>query len=351
MIAKLGSITFFGNSLLNYAVSIGIILGGIAVVSIVRSILKKRKAGPGKKDAEQSTSNIVMLVQRVIIPLLYLLVIYSGIMHLTMPQFVEKTLRTVFTAAFTVVAINILIAFLNSVVRHLILDKSRDDAQQRSFGAVWPIAQALIWSIGIIFLLENIGFKITTLVAGLGVGGVAVALAGQALLKDVFGYFTILLDKPFELGDSIAVGESAGTVEHIGLKTTRIRSLEGELLILTNTALTDSRVHNYKNMARRRVQFGIAVVYQTRRELLESIPGIIEAAIKSTSQTSFDRAHFASFGNIGFVFEAVYYVENPDYNLYMDRQQEINLRIVRSFEEKGILPACQALPRAPHTSA
>ncbi len=333
---SIASRTFFGNNVLSYALSVVTIVVGIAAVSIAQSILKKRAVSSKEKSGAPFIAGIAVFGQRAIFPLLYLLVAYASVMRLAMPQFVEKILKTGFTAAFTIVATNILITVANSVIQRTLLAKGESDTRRLTFTTIWPFAQAFIWGVSVIFLLENIGFKITTLVAGLGVGGVAVALAGQALLKDVFGYFTILLDKPFELGDFITAGESMGTVEHIGLKTTRVRSLGGELLIFANTDLTNSRIRNFKHMTRRRIEFRIEVAYETRRELLETVPSIIEASIKSASQTVFDRAHVASFGDLGIIFEAVYFVESADFNLYMDIQQEINIGIMRSFEKEGI---------------
>ena len=184
--------------------------------------------------------------------------------------------------------------------------------------------------------MDNLGFKISTVIAGLGIGGVAVGLASQAILKDLFSYFSIIFDRPFEVGDFIIIGEYLGSVEHIGAKTTRIRSLSGEQLIFSNTDLTDSRVRNYKRMEKRRVLFRLGVVYQTSLKQLKEIPGIIETVIKNVNDTIFDRAHFLSYGDFSLVFEIVYYVIGADYNKYMDIQQQINFAIKEEFERKGI---------------
>lgn len=193
-----------------------------------------------------------------------------------------------------------------------------------------------VWILGIVFLLANLGFDITTIVAGLGIGGIAVALAGQAVLGDLFGYFVIVFDKPFELGDFLIIGDILGTVEKIGVKTTRIRSISGEQIIMSNSDLTDSRVRNYKRMERRRVVFKIGVVYGTPAEAVGEIPSILRAVIEDKDLTTFDRAHFAGYGDWSLVYEVVYYVESPDYALYMDIQQAINLAIYTEFSRRGI---------------
>ena len=186
------------------------------------------------------------------------------------------------------------------------------------------------------FFLDNMGFEISAVIAGLGIGGIAVALAAQTILKDLFSYFSILFDRPFEIGDFIIIGEYLGTIEHIGIKTTRIRSLGGEQVILSNTDLTSSRVRNYKRMDKRRVLFKLGVTYQTSLEQLKAIPGIIKNAIENVEDTIFDRAHFFSYGDFSLVFEVVYYVKSRDYNKYMDIQQEINFAINEEFKNRDI---------------
>jgi small-conductance mechanosensitive channel len=178
--------------------------------------------------------------------------------------------------------------------------------------------------------------KITTLVASLGIGGIAVAMALQNILGDIFASLSILLDKPFVVGDFIIVETHMGTVEYIGLKTTRIRSLSGEQLVFSNSDLLKSRIRNYKRMAERRVVFSIGVVYQTDHDTLKKIPDLIRKIIEDQDQVRFDRSHFQGYGEFSLNFETVYYVLSPDYNRYMDVQQAINLAIFRQFETLNI---------------
>lgn len=198
------------------------------------------------------------------------------------------------------------------------------------------VARLLLWSFVVLMALSNLGVDVTALVAGLGIGGIAVALAAQAVLGDLFASVSIITDKPFLLGDFLKVGDHLGSVEDIGLRTTRIRSLSGEQLIFSNGDLLNSRIHNYGRMAERRVVFSIGVTYQTSRAGLEKIPGIIREAIESQDHTRFDRSHFQKFGDFALVFESVYYVLASDYTLYMDIQQAVNFTIHRRFEEEGI---------------
>jgi len=206
----------------------------------------------------------------------------------------------------------------------------------KSLSGALKVIKFGVWSLAVIFLLDNLGFKISTVIAGLGIGGVAIALAAQAVLGDLFSYFSIIFDRPFEIGDFIIVGDLLGTIEHIGIKTTRVRSLGGEQLIFPNSDLTNSRVRNYKRMQKRRVVFKLGVTYDTPLAKLKEIPKIIEGSIKGVADTIFDRAHFSSYGDFSLTFEVVYYVLSSDYNKYMDIQQEINFKIKEEFEKKAI---------------
>jgi len=166
--------------------------------------------------------------------------------------------------------------------------------------------------------------------------GIAVALAVQNILGDLFASLTIVLDKPFIVGDFIIVGDSMGTVERVGLKTTRIRSLSGEQLIMPNSDLLQSRIRNYKRMQERRVPFSIRVVYETTGDKLKRIPGILKEVIESQEMTRFDRAHFKDYGNFSLNFEIVYWVLSPEKSRSMDIQQAINLSILERFQKEGI---------------
>jgi small-conductance mechanosensitive channel len=197
-------------------------------------------------------------------------------------------------------------------------------------------ARVGLWVLVLLVALDNLGVDITALVAGLGVGGVAVALATQNILGDLFASVSILLDKPFVPGDFVIVGDFMGTVEQVGIKTTRVRSLGGEQIVFANNDLLQSRLRNYKRMSERRVVFRIGVVYQTAVEKLVAIPEIVRTIIENQGGTRFDRAHFAAYGDFALTFEVVYYVLSPDYNRYMDLQQAINLDIYRAFQSHCI---------------
>lgn len=215
----------------------------------------------------------------------------------------------------------------------------QDQDSEPNLAAVNAIAflgRVALWTVALMVILDNFGVDITALVAGLGVGGIAVALAVQNILGDLFAYVSILFDRPFSLGDLLIVGEFVGNVEQIGIKTTRLRSLSGEQLIFSNSDLLSSRIRNYKRMYERRIVFSIGVTYQTKKAQLEAIPVMIREIIEGLEDVRFDRSHFKTFGNFSLDFETVYYVTKPEFALYMDRQQSINLALFERFAESGI---------------
>ncbi len=223
-----------------------------------------------------------------------------------------------------------------------ILDKtkqrraSKDPSAASAFGLIGFFARVAIWSTALLLGLSSVGYPIGPLLAGLGVGGVAVAFALQNILGDIFCSIAIVLDKPFVLGDFIIVNDLMGTVENIGIKTTRLRALSGEQIIFSNADLLGSRVRNYKGMYQRRVLFAFGIVYETPLDKIKQIPTTVRTIIESIEHTRFDRAHFKKYGDFSLDFEVVYYMLVPDFGPYMDVQQEINLRLFESFEKDGI---------------
>lgn len=218
------------------------------------------------------------------------------------------------------------------------LESSREREPQgaTALGLIAFVARVAVWSLIVLLALDQLDFDITALIAGLGIGGVAVALALQNILGDLFASLSIVLDKPFVVGDFIVVDDLRGVVERVGIKTTRVRSLDGELLVFSNGDLLKGRIRNFQRMQERRVLFALGVTYQTPQEKLEQIPQWLQEAIEAQSRTRFDRAHFKEYGDSALTFEVVYYVLDRDYNLYMDIQQAINLAIFGRFAREGV---------------
>jgi small-conductance mechanosensitive channel len=211
-----------------------------------------------------------------------------------------------------------------------------DRAAVGSLGIIGFIVNVVIWALVVLLTLDNLGVDITALVAGLGIGGIAVALAVQNVLGDLFASLSITLDRPFLVGDFLAVGDFLGSVEYIGIKSTRLRSLSGEQIIMSNSDLLSSRVRNYGRMSERRVVFGTSIIYETPIELVERIPSLIRDIVDAQEGTRFDRSHFAKHGATSLDFETVYYVLSAEFNRYMDVQQAINLRLHREFDALGV---------------
>ena len=214
--------------------------------------------------------------------------------------------------------------------------ESENGAAAMNYGFIAFLAEVVLWIILVLMILDNLGFNITTLVASLGIGGIAVALAVQNILGDLFASLSIALDKPFVAGDFIVIDDLMGTVKHVGLKTTRIQSLSGEELIFSNADLLKSRIRNYKRMAERRVVFQIGLVFGTSPEKLKRANEIITEVVRSQPCVRLDRAHFKAIGSSSLDFEVVYYVLTPDYTHYMDIQQAINLALLERLTAEGV---------------
>jgi len=211
-----------------------------------------------------------------------------------------------------------------------------DTATTTAIGLTTFVARVCLYGMLALLTLNNLGFNVTALITGLGVGGIAVALAVQNILSDLFASLTIVLDKPFVVGDFIIVGEHKGTVEKVGLKTTRIRSLSGEQLIFPNASLLQSQLRNFKTMTERRVAFTVGLVYQTSFQKLKIVPQLIKEIIEKQEKVRFDRSHFSNYGSFSLDFETVYWITDADYNVFMDIQQQIYLQIFERFEKEGL---------------
>lgn len=267
--------------------------------------------------------------------------IYAFSQLLVLPDSATGAVRVILVVA---VALQVLITsrfFVDYGTKYLLASRKGPDGQpdqavQSASGVIRVLAMGVIGSLVIIFALDNMGVKVTPLITGLGVGGIAVALAAQSVLSDTFGSLTILFDKPFLVGDFIVVGDKMGTVEHIGIKTTRIRALGGEQLVFANSDLLGSRIQNFKRMQERRIVFGFGIIYETPMETLRRVPEIVRKVVTARDKVRLDRVHFKSFGAYSLDFEVVYYILSADYNAYMDTQQAINLDIMAEFARDNI---------------
>ncbi|WPC65039.1 mechanosensitive ion channel family protein [Rhodoferax ferrireducens] len=264
--------------------------------------------------------------------------VYLGTHFLTLPAALEKFFDRAFITLIILQAGFWANRGLMFWLKHRFSQGEKEDegARAMTLSLLSFLGRVVVWVLVLLLMLDNLGLNVTALVTSLGIGGIAVALAVQNILGDLFASLSIAIDKPFVIGDFVIVDDLMGSVEHVGLKTTRIRSLGGEQIIFSNNDLLKSRIRNYKRMQERRAVFAIAVTYDTPAEKLEQIAALIQQAIEAQADARFDRAHFKSFGQSSLDFEAVYYVLKPDYNVFMDVQQAINLQLARRFAEHDI---------------
>jgi len=223
-----------------------------------------------------------------------------------------------------------------SVARYAERKASDRSTLANAMSLVQILINVAVWSVVALVLLSNAGVDVTALVAGFGIGGIAIGLAAQGIFSDLFASLSIILDRPFVRGDFIVFGDHMGTIERIGIKSTRIRSLSGEQIVIANANLLNATIRNYKLLYERRVMFTIELVYRTPIEDVAAVPQIIRSTIDRIDRARFDRSHLKAFGESALVFETVYFVLDPDYNAYMDVQQDINLALLHAFEARRI---------------
>lgn len=329
--------TYLGNTLFNWITAfLTFVVSYIVITTLIRYVSHKLEA-LSKKTATDLDDLIVDLIKVRTKKLFITIFALYGASHVLMLPL--KVTNIVNAAVFLSLAIQVGI-WGNGVINFLVSRRAAKDGDEglnlEAYSVITWIAKATMWTLVILLALNNLGIQITTLIAGLGISGIAVALAVQNILGDLFASLSIVLDRPFIIGDFIIVGEQMGTVEHVGLKTTRVRSLSGEQIIFSNTDLLGSRIRNYRRMDERRVLFSLGVTYQTPADKLEKIPGLIEKIINANEMVRFDRAHFSGYGDFSLNFEVVYWVLDRDYKTHMDIQQGIFIEIYRKFEEEGV---------------
>jgi small-conductance mechanosensitive channel len=329
--------TLYHNTVREWLIAAGIGLGAFIALRIVLRVVRGRLRRLADRTRTEWDDLVVSALSRTKQPLLLVFAVSAGARWLDLPANAAQAVHAVTVLTLVLQVGAWLSAALGAWLdRYTARQLETDRGAATTVKALGFLGNLVIWAVVVLVALDNLGIEITTLVAGLGVGGIAIALAVQNVLGDLFASLSIVLDKPFVLGDFIIVDDLLGSVEHIGFKTTRVRSLWGEQVIFANSDLLKSRLRNFGRMAERRIVFEIGVTYQTPREKLKAIPAIIRSAIGENERARFDRAHFKSYGDFAIQFEAVYYVLAPDYNVYMDIQQAVNLAIHERFEREGI---------------
>lgn len=326
------------NSLLQWGIALAVVIGVMIGQRILQGVIVARVRRWTEKTHNTFDDLLINMLDDTKTFLVLVVAVYLGSLALRLPDDTQVALRTLALIALVIQAALWLNRAITYFLRNYVRDRAEDDdSGQTAYTALSFISRVVLWSMVLLLVLNNIpGVEITSLITGLGITGVAVALAVQNILGDLFASLSIVLDKPFVIGDFVVVDEFAGTVRHVGLKTTRLESLSGEELVFSNSDLLNSRIRNYKRMRERRAVFEIGVVYETPYDVVKTIPTMIREEIEEQEYTRFDRAHLREFGDSALVFEVVYYMLVPDYNTYMDTQQAVNLEIFRRFAEEGI---------------
>ncbi len=332
------SFTIFQNKVQDYIVSILIFLISIIGLSIVKRFVIQHLKVWAKKTVFDFDDLIVRLISQIGWPVFVVLSVYMASTSLILCESIRSFIKYAFVFVVTIRTILLLQEIIQYAVNKTLIQRigAENQSSKAMINSVVWIVKWGIWLLGGIFILDNLGVNITSLVAGIGIGGIAVAMASQAILGDAFSALSIYLDKPFEIGDFIIVDDCMGTVEYIGVKTTRLRSLSGEQLVFSNSDLTKSRVKNYKRMASRRIAFKIGVTYQTTVEQVREIPHLIKDIFSAIKDVRLDRVHFQNFGEFSLEYDFVYYVYSSDLNIYMYKQLEIIFIIMDFFEKSGI---------------
>jgi small-conductance mechanosensitive channel len=328
---------YMGNTLQNWIIALSVLSGGFILLKIIQRLAIGRLG----KLARQTNNEIDDLLVEVLKNTKFFILLVASAYLASSTIVLTPTIASRWEKFVILILILQggfwLSAAISFILRKTIQKRSEEDSSTATtITFLGFLARLVLWIIVFLLILDNFGVNITGLVAGLGIGGIAVALAVQNILGDLLASLSIVLDKPFVIGDFIVVDSLSGTIEHIGLKTTRIRSLNGEQLIFSNNDLLKSRIRNFKRMSERRVVFHLGVVYQTSLEQLKIIKKIVAEIIEKRQKVRFDRVHFKEYSSSSLIYEVVYYVSSPDFNVYMDIQETINLEILQRFQEEKI---------------
>lgn len=327
----------FGNSIEKYCLALGIFLVLFIVLRFFRSQIIHRLKKLAQQTSTEFDDHLVISMEKIHPRFYDFISLYIAIQSLAFPDEIDKIIYGAFIVLVIFQAIisseDIVLYFLKKAVTD---GKTHTTADDMAFHGLSLFVKIILWATGSLLILSNLGFNITSLAASLGIGGIAVALAVQNILSDIFSSFTIYFDKPFEIGDFIIIGTEMGTVQKIGLKTTRIKALQGEELVVSNKELTSARIQNFKKMQQRRIVFTLGITYDTSLEKCKKIPIIIEEIFSKLPDAQFARAHFFEFADFSLNYEIVYHQLSGDYDQYMDTRQSLNFAIKEAFEAEGI---------------
>ncbi len=327
---------YYNNTVREYLIALSIIVFGILLVLAFKRFIIKRLQLWVQKTPGTWDDYIVHSFSRFGIPIIQWVIVYWGIHLLDLSTRTERVVQITTSILITYFVLRLLSSVVMLLLKSGVRRREHGEEKIKQLGGLIMMINIIIWIVGLVVLLSNWGYEVTPIITGLGIGGIAVALAAQNILGDLFNYFVIIFDRPFEAGDFIIFDDKMGTIEYVGIKTTRLKSLGGEQIIIGNSNLTGSRIHNYKRMTSRRIVFTLDVEYRTTLETLKKIPPLLKSIVEEQDIITFDRAHFSAYKDWSLRFEVVYFVLNADFNIYMDIQQNINFRIYEEFEKQKI---------------
>lgn len=326
------SLELAGSYLFQYFEAIVVFILSLALIKLFKSIIIYRLESLAKKTKNEFDDTIIEIIKGIGFPFYLVVALYASSLFLDLPSTPKTALHFLLIIIVTFYGIR----SIQKIAQFLLKKSLSEKAGKGITGFFSGFLKIILWSIALLLILANMGYNINALIAGLGVMGIAVAFALQKVLEDIFSAFTIYFDKPFEVGDFIIIGDDLGTVKDIGLKSTRIITLHGQELVISNHEITSTRINNYKKMKKRRITFSFGVTYETSTKKLDKIPKIMKKILDKIKLAELDRIHFKSFGDFSLVYEVVYYMLISDYNKYMDVQQEINLNLKKEFEKEKI---------------
>ena len=328
---------FWNNTILEYLIALGVFVLSLIVLKIFKIVIISRL----KRLAEKTNTNIddilIKTIDSIKWSFYFLISIFIAIQFITLMRVIDQAISFIIIVILTYYIVKIIQEFIEYGFDNIIKKKEKEeDFDSSILNLSKKIIKVVLWAVAIIILLQNFGYNVSTLVGGLGLGGLAIAFALQNILGDIFASFSIYLDKPFRIGDYIVIGSDSGIVKKIGIKSTRITTLQGEELVISNKELTGVRVRNFKQMERRRIFFTIGVIYNTPTTKMKKIPALIKKIFRKIDNADLDRVHFKKFNDSSLDFEIVYFLNSREYSDYMDTQQNINLAIKESFEKEKI---------------
>ncbi len=328
----------FGNTGRDYLTAAILAVAGILLLNLFKRVVLIRIRAAASRTKTEFDDVLVSIISKVHWPLYVLISAYIATQTLALPPVIERLFHYSLIISVAYYATRAVQDVVDFTANNLIKKREKNGGAHEAsvIRTFVRIAKWLLWAVAILVVVSNLGFNVTTLVAGLGIGGLAIAFAFQKILEDIFSSISIYFDKPFEIGDFIIVGEHMGVVKNVGIKSTRIQALQGEEIIISNRELTSTRIQNFKKMEKRRVAFKFGLVYGTSNAKLEKALAIVKDVVKKAKLAELDRVHFKEFGDFSLNLEVVYYLNSKEYNDYMDTQQEINMGIKEGFEKERI---------------